>query len=288
MDDIDYMSDLPQGIIEAILTKLPLRDVVRTSVLSSKWRYKWATITELEFDDRCISITQDRLLARMNLVKFVNQFLLLHDGPITKFTLSTAYLPNSPVVDQWLLYVSRKDLKELNLELAEREWFKAPSYVFSFKKLVCLELVRCVLDPPLNFKGFLCLKHLNLQQVIVTPDSLENLISGCLLLESLTLSYFSSSDLTIRGPNLKYLVLEGVFKDICVENSPMLISISIAMYMTDDIAEHFAQSSSCKFNKILGGLPSLQRLIGRSYFAKVSLNRLLSYIDFGLIILLNE
>ncbi|XP_024989650.1 F-box/FBD/LRR-repeat protein At1g13570 isoform X2 [Cynara cardunculus var. scolymus] len=235
----DYISDLPQSIIETILTKMPLRDAVRTSILSGKWRYKWASLTQLEFDDKCVYGTHDRALAEMNLVKFVSRFLFLHDGPIHRFTLSTAYLQSSPDVDQWLLFLSRKDVKELILELGEGEWFRAPSCLFSCRKLV-----------------------------LIAPDVVENLISRCPLLESLTLSYFDSLELTIRAPNLKYLILEGEFKDICLENTPMLIAISVAMYMTDDIAEHFGQSSSCNFDKFLGGVPSLQRLIGHIYFTK--------------------
>ncbi|KAL8239860.1 hypothetical protein R6Q59_016427 [Mikania micrantha] len=264
----DYISDLPQSIIETILTKLPLRDAVRTSILSNKWRYKWAALTQLEFDDKCISCTHDRALAESSLVTFVTRFLFLHDGPINRFSLSTAYLQSSPDVDQWLLFLSRKDIKELVFELGEGEWFRAPSCLFLCIKLVRLELVRCELDPPVSFKGFFNLKYLSLQQVLIAPDAVENLISCCPLLESLTLSYFDSLELTIRAPNLKYLILEGEFKDIRLENTPMLVAISIAMYMTDDIAEHFGQSSSCNFDKFLGGVPSLERLIGHIYFTK--------------------
>lgn len=264
----DNISNLPQSIIETILTKLPLRDAVRTSILSSKWRYKWASLTQLEFDDKCVYGTHDRALAEINLVKFVSRFLFLHDGPIHRFTLSTAYLQSSPDVDQWLLFLSRKDVKELILELGDGEWFRVPSCLFSYRKLVRLELVRCELDPPSSFKGFPFLKHLNLQQVLIAPDVVENLISSCPLLESLTLSYFDSLELNIRAPNLKYLILEGEFKDICLENTPMLVAISVAMYMTDDIAEHFEQISSCNFDKFLGGVPSLQKLIGHIYFTK--------------------
>lgn len=264
----DTISDLPQSIIETILTKLPIRDAVRTSVLSSKWRYKWAALTQLVFDDKCASFSNDRTITENKLVKFITRFLFLHEGPIHKFTLSTSYLQSSPDIDQWLLFLSRKDIKELVLEVGEGEWFRVPSCLFSCMKLASLELVRCELDPPPEFKGFLCLKYLNLQQVLVAPEVVENLISGCPLLESLTLSYFDSLALTVRAPNLKYLILEGEFKDICLEYTPLLTAISVAMYMTDDKAEHFEQSSGCNFDKFLGGVPCLERLIGHIYFTK--------------------
>ncbi|KAG8366513.1 hypothetical protein BUALT_Bualt17G0087800 [Buddleja alternifolia] len=264
--ELDLISELPQSIIEAILSKLPIRDAVRTSVLSTRWRYKWSSLTHLVFDDR--SETNDKTIVQNRIVNFITRFLFLHDGPIHKFSLSSSYLQSSPDIDQWLLFISRKNVKELVLELGEGEWFRAPSCVFSCKNLIRLELVRCELDPPVNFKGFLYLKYLSLQQVLIPPDDIECLISSCPLLESLTLSYFDSLELTVRAPNLKYLVLEGEFKDLCLENTPLLVAISVAMYMTDDIAEHFEQSSSCNFDKFLGGVPKLERLVGHIYFTK--------------------
>ncbi|KAK1387377.1 F-box domain-containing protein [Heracleum sosnowskyi] len=96
----DIISDLPQSIIEIIFTKLPIRDAVRTSILSSRWRYKWATLTQLVFDDNCESQFNDRTATENKLVKFITRFLFLHEGPIHKFTLSTYYLQSSPDIDQ--------------------------------------------------------------------------------------------------------------------------------------------------------------------------------------------
>ncbi|KAG6654044.1 F-box/FBD/LRR-repeat protein At1g13570 [Carya illinoinensis] len=264
----DLISDLPQSIIESILTRLPLRDAVRTSLLSSKWRYRWATLTHLVFDEDCVTLSNDRALFEDKLINFITRALFLHQGPIHKFQLCTSYLQSCPEIDQWILFLSRKDIKELVIELGESEWIRAPSCLFKCKKLIRLELFRCELDPPPTFKGFLCLKNLNLYQVFVASDAIESLISSCPLLESLSLSYSDSLTLNIYAPNLKYLCLEGEFKDICLQNTPLLIVMSVAMYMTEDIAEHMQQSSSCNFIKLLGSVPYLERLIGRIYFTK--------------------
>lgn len=270
--NLDLISDLPQSIIESILTRLPIRDAVRTSFLSSKWRYRWATLTHLVFDEECVTLSNDRALFEDKLINFITRALFLHQGPIHKFQLCcTSYLQSCPEIDQWILFLSRKDIKELVLKLGESEWIRVPSCLFKCKKLVRLELFRCELDPPPTFKGFLCLKSLNLYQVFVASDAIESLISSCPLLESLSLSYSDSLTLNICAPNLKYLCLEGEFKDICLQNTPRLIAMSVAMYMTEDIAEHMQQGSTCNFIKLLGSVPYLQRLIGRIYFTKVIL-----------------
>ncbi|CAI9096356.1 OLC1v1032477C1 [Oldenlandia corymbosa var. corymbosa] len=264
----DLISDLPQSILEIILTKLPIRDAVRTSALSSKWRYKWTTITNLVFNDKCVSSCYDRGKSVQILVNFITRFLFLHHGPIHEFSVSTSFLESCPSIDQWLLFLSRKGVRKLCIELSEGEWFRAPSCLFTYSKLTHLELLRCELVPPPEFKGFPCLKCLNLQQVLMPPDDIEIFISSCPLLESLTLSYFDTLRLSLRAPNLKYLTLEGEFMDICLEKTPCLSAVNVAMYMTDDIAEHFENSSTCNFNKFLGGVPHLERLVGQIYFTK--------------------
>ncbi|GMH01836.1 hypothetical protein Nepgr_003675 [Nepenthes gracilis] len=264
----DFLSDLPLSITENILALLPIRDAVKTSILSSKWRYRWASVPKLVFDDNCVNFSIDKASAENNLIKFITHVLLLHRGPIHKFKLSTSYLQSCPDIDQWILFLSRNDIRELSLELGEGDWFRVPSCLFSCKKLTHLDLFRCELDPPPSFRGFLFLKSLNLQQVSVAPDTIESLVANCPLLESLTLSYFDSLELSIWAPNLKNLYLEGEFKEVCLENTPCLAVMSIALYMTDDIAAHFEHSSSCNFVQFLGGAPNLERLIGHIYFTK--------------------
>ncbi|XP_015072361.1 F-box/FBD/LRR-repeat protein At1g13570-like [Solanum pennellii] len=47
----DRISGLPINAIDDILTRLPLRDAVKTSILSRKWRYDWAKVTKLTLDE---------------------------------------------------------------------------------------------------------------------------------------------------------------------------------------------------------------------------------------------
>lgn len=127
------------------------------------------------------------------LQNFVTCFLLLHNAPISLFSLRTAYLETSPRVHQWLLFLSRrKDVNEIVLELGANDWYKLPTSLFFCKELRRLELVRFQLKTPPEFRGFLRLKELKLQQIISPNFDVESLIFSCPVLESLEFSYFSN------------------------------------------------------------------------------------------------
>ncbi|KAL8142274.1 hypothetical protein V2J09_015306 [Rumex salicifolius] len=267
----DLLSDLPLSIVESILTLLPIRDAIRTSILSSKWRYRWASLPQLVFDESCVNPSSEKAIAENNLKNFITHVLLLHTGPIHKFKLSTSYLQSCPSdIDQWLLFLSRNDIRELCLDLGETHWFHMPSCIFSCKKLTHLELFRCELDPSPTFKGFVSLKTLILQDVLVPSDAIESLFANCPLLENFTWSYFESLEISINAPNLKSLCLEGEFKEVSLEYTPLLAEMAVTVYMNDDSnAEQLEQKSSvCNFAKFLGSLSNLERLIGHVYFTK--------------------
>ncbi|PON36446.1 F-box domain containing protein [Parasponia andersonii] len=47
---LDRISDLQENVTDKIISLLPIQYAVRTSLLSSKWRYKWTMLPELVFD----------------------------------------------------------------------------------------------------------------------------------------------------------------------------------------------------------------------------------------------
>ncbi|GMP58371.1 hypothetical protein CsSME_00022062 [Camellia sinensis var. sinensis] len=114
----DIISNLPESVKETILACLPIQDAVRTSVLSTKWRYTWTKLPQLVFDDTfCSDLfckTKDKLMT------IIYQVLLFHHGPIPKFTCSLSGLKSCSEFDQLILFVSKKGFSRLlKLELYE-------------------------------------------------------------------------------------------------------------------------------------------------------------------------
>lgn len=71
----DVISNLPEDIINLILVHLPIRDAIRTSILSTNWRYKWDSIPDLVFDRHCFRYNTKAM-------DVVDHALLHHVGPI--------------------------------------------------------------------------------------------------------------------------------------------------------------------------------------------------------------
>ncbi|XP_074326939.1 F-box/FBD/LRR-repeat protein At1g13570-like [Apium graveolens] len=165
------------------------------------------------------------------------RFLLLHDGPIQKFKLSTSRMKKSTAIDQWLRVISRKDLKEVVLDVYGDEWrwekprISVPRIIFSFQKLTRLTLFAFTVKPPLEFQGFPFLKYLELHcGVTITREVIEDLVSGCPLLEEFKFDNMDKLALTVRSPNLKYLTLGGSLEDLYLEHVPLVVAISIYFY----------------------------------------------------------
>lgn len=76
----DRISNLPENATQKILECLPLRDAVRTSILSRHWRNKWTSIPQLLLDENFFSgiFKRTKETADMSLAysKAVNDILL--------------------------------------------------------------------------------------------------------------------------------------------------------------------------------------------------------------------
>ncbi|PRQ22313.1 putative F-box domain, leucine-rich repeat domain, L domain-containing protein [Rosa chinensis] len=189
--EFDNLSDLPSDVTEKILSFLPMKEAVRTSILSSKWRYKWAILPDLVFDELGFPGV---LYKHDKLVKMVDHVLFLLIGPINKVKLSHKGLNGTADIDRWILHLSRNSMREFIFRFWKKPEYKMPSCLFSCQDLVHLEFCNCLLKPPRTFKGFKSLKKLEIESVTLTQDEFENLVVCCPLLKYLTMMFHQAQD----------------------------------------------------------------------------------------------
>ncbi|KAI8527409.1 hypothetical protein RHMOL_Rhmol12G0072800 [Rhododendron molle] len=162
-------------------------------------------------------------------MKTIYKVLLLHQGPLLKFTLALAGLKSCLDIDQLIFFVSKNGIRVFKLHIQEGEPYKLPSTLFLCLQLEHLSLRSCVFKPPPRFKGFPRLVSLKLDNVLIASDILSSLISSCLLLERLELhSSTSLNYLEIVAPNLKCLWFEGFFRAICIR-MPLGAELTVAL-----------------------------------------------------------
>ncbi|XP_058193475.1 F-box/FBD/LRR-repeat protein At1g13570-like isoform X2 [Rhododendron vialii] len=222
----DIISNLPCNVLEKILMCLTIQDAARTSVLSRKWRYNWTKLPHLIFNDEYCR--GSRGVAMNKHIMTILGVLLLHQGPILKFTLSLAAVESCPELDLVVSFVLNNGIQEFTLHIQNGGPYRLPSTLFLCLQIEHLDLVSCVYKPPLAFKGFTRLLSLVFNEVVIPGDVLSSLISSCPLLERLTVISSTIVDyLQIVAPNLRFLHCEGLFRSISVQNSCHLAEVSV-------------------------------------------------------------
>ncbi|XP_068321014.1 F-box/FBD/LRR-repeat protein At1g13570-like isoform X1 [Pyrus communis] len=263
--ELDRISNLPSDVLCKILSYLPIRQAVRTSVLSSKWRNKSAMLTGLLFDDRCTSDQNPATFAGI-----VDHVLLGHIGPIYRFGITHSRPQVGRDIDRWILHLSRNSIKELLLNIKCSGYrHKMPSCLFSCQDLIYLVLHNCLLQPPSKFQGFRSLKICGLSNVTLDQDVFENLIVCCPLLERLTLFHCDGlTQFKINAPNLKNLHFKGVLEDVSLVNTLKLAEVHINL--TANVANDQRQTAgSCRnLLNFFVHLPRIRCLRVKSNFLK--------------------
>ncbi|KAH6804471.1 hypothetical protein C2S51_032718 [Perilla frutescens var. frutescens] len=257
--EVDLITNLPNTIIENILGCLPLRDVVRTSILSREWRYKWMSCPDIVFD----FWFDQMFLGGHKLEPLIYQILKLHKGPLLKFALQVPDLKSNPDIDQWVRLLPNNTLQELTLHVSRGEAHRLNSHLLSFQHLRNLKLYNCVFDPVPGFKGFGKLVNLELQRVVLEPELFGNFIASCPSVERLRLIHCTSFDcLELSGPKLKCLEFNGVFKSVSFKNCPVLKDIKLTF---SSMEFKRGNQFSLGLVKSLSCLPALEDLQLQAY-----------------------
>ncbi|CAK7326456.1 unnamed protein product [Dovyalis caffra] len=242
---------------------LPIREAAKTSILSMKWRDKWRGLPNLVFDHFSFQVSPgNAALSRAKVLFNIYQVLLLHRGPIPKFTLSIPELGSCPEIDQLVFFLRDKHIQEFTFHSWGMGRHKLPSSFFSYEQLRHLNLAFCLLKAPPTFGGFSRLISVEFQAVDFASNVFESFISKCPLLEQLTIDDCPNIGcLEIDAPNLKSLTFHGVFESICFKNAPRLdfVVIDSILQLHGENAM-YNKGHASNMIKVLEGLPAIEYL----------------------------
>ncbi|XP_065872795.1 F-box protein At5g03100-like [Euphorbia lathyris] len=201
----DRISDLPDALIQVILTLLPsTKQVIQTGVLSKRWPNQWIHVPILIFDS---SGKNDE-----NFSKFINNTLILHDCPkIKKFHIKyDRLLQRKPQLTPIIRFATRKYVEELVLHCDQEDLYLLPKFLYNNVSLINLELFNCCLTNSWKV-NWSCLKMLKLECSSLHISAVENAVSGSPLLEWLELTSCDVVDGgVIASKSLKSLIFVDV------------------------------------------------------------------------------
>ncbi|OMO95450.1 hypothetical protein COLO4_15895 [Corchorus olitorius] len=224
-DRIDRISNLPECVLHKILSYLPTKTVVQTSVLSSLWRYVWIGFPCLNFDELTGFDNGSGSAPRhraTRFMRFVQKVMILHNTSIEKFKLNCTWGCNKDDLFLWIRAMVMRGVKEIEFSLQHPYivgnfcWlpsssFNFPGILFNCRTLVVLKLKfngeRLQLPASIYFPN---LKTMHLEKVLFKHGKLiSKLFSNCPKLENLCLIKCAGSiALNILNPSLRYLTID--------------------------------------------------------------------------------
>ncbi|XP_023757469.1 F-box/LRR-repeat protein 13 [Lactuca sativa] len=230
-DGVDMFSKLPDHILNLILSGLPsTEEVIRTSILSTRWRYLWTSVPSIDID-YLRGLTSQKKFKKRKFKEFVYSVLLKNSLDLDSFRLCCANDYSMSTVRQWIEAAVGRKVKVVDLIFRPREQYKDAHTIhpdhwinrwdfediklpLSLVSCGSLEVLRLFLFgrglrlPKLT--GFLTLRVLELNAVefACEDEKLELFFKSLSLLEELSLIHCLIDEhdvVSISCPNLKNL-----------------------------------------------------------------------------------
>ncbi|XP_059066013.1 F-box/FBD/LRR-repeat protein At1g13570 isoform X2 [Cryptomeria japonica] len=248
---IDRLSDLPDNLLCCnILSRLSLKDAIRASLLSHRWKTLWRNIPHIDFSlsffDSLLKLTCR--LAEMAEIKssvkyvenVINNIILLHSTPLESVQFDLSFqgrqnrlgekILNNVSIEQCIKGAAVKGVKRVALCYRGMSGRQVPSSLFACQLLRVLEIEGFwITEIPSDFRGFLFLKTCSLSEIgDLTDARLQQLIAVCPILEKLVIKRCAALfNLQICAPNLTYLNLGTSSIENFTADCPQLVELKI-------------------------------------------------------------
>ncbi|KAI5680203.1 hypothetical protein M9H77_01430 [Catharanthus roseus] len=204
----DWLSGLPDDILCKILSFIPTKDVVATSLLSTRWKYLYRSVPTITLNDFLSPQNGESTVNRF--IRITSRVLLLRNVfDLHKFHLICNRLRCNLKINEWIYTTLCHNVRDLNVQLPNLILYQSTAKGDFITKPESLEpaLEGC---PPLEE---LCLRYIDFEKI----ESLD--------LSSSSLRIFSVSEcscmstIILDNPNVVHLKLWFVYgKELIVKN----------------------------------------------------------------------
>ncbi|KAF2567738.1 hypothetical protein F2Q68_00024040 [Brassica cretica] len=185
-DGGDSISFLPDVILQSILSSLPTEIAIKTSILSKRWRHVWS-------DTPCLSF--DWIIPHGPKGDIINKILDRYTArKMMSFKLSANMRDDIPYIDRWLEFAMSRNVENMSLKFGyegERKYHVPDSFYISnsFKQFSSVKYSFIDLKLPSFPVSWTSLKILYLKSCKLSEERMDKILSGCPVLESLTLDF---------------------------------------------------------------------------------------------------
>ncbi|KAM6595322.1 hypothetical protein CsatA_005846 [Cannabis sativa] len=228
----DLISELPDVLIQHILSNLPTEDVVRTCILSKRWENIWYSVPTLFFSKAITDDIEKFYYFVDNCLKQRKNFMI--DSGIKDLISFKLYFNDyfrrrkARLVDKWLAFVVENKVKKIHLKIYKHRntnssvYQLPPRILDNARYLTVLKLNGVELDTNSYSFSFPFLKTLSLVYIEHSKASKVDLVYKFLLgspsLEKLQLhiyKFLSMNDQPrLQSLSLKFLEFKGIRNEI--------------------------------------------------------------------------
>nr|XP_011462818.1 PREDICTED: F-box/LRR-repeat protein At4g14103-like isoform X3 [Fragaria vesca subsp. vesca] len=248
-DGEDKISQLPDAVLSHMLSFLPTKHAVRTSILSTRWKNIWASVPTLDLEHY---YCDERRSLHAGFVSSIDRVLYCESSDIQRFRLHYYCLSEDlSRIDGWIRTAIRRNVVELDLCVWVRgdkvEKIELPTTIFLCKTLKLNLESNCFIYAPPESGCFPNLKVLHIGVDCPDKEFMEKLFTFFPLLEDLSIDGRLSSDISgtfkLFVPELKRLRID-IDSDLTFEdpyeyyfsiNAPKLEFLNLKVYLLPSI-----------------------------------------------------